>query len=202
MTLRPLQRAWNAMKPLSWRSIISNDVSRTRLTHHYRGGWYEMHEMSVEKWWNEIYGRRKRENIVFLPVIQWQIEFYMKFISILDIYYFINMLMSVAVAWSIEPLPPNLAARVWFPEESGILISILGQCVSSVFCPVFSLAACLTFRSTGIQEGPHFYICLGFWSLVCVPLQASDSRIFEFMSPGEQVLHWGRVNTRQTNKNK
>ena len=53
--------------------------------------------------------------------------------------------MSVAVAWSVDTLPSNPAARVRFPGESGILISILGLGVSFVFCPVLSLVVALTF---------------------------------------------------------
>ena len=49
------------MKPLYWRSMISKDDCRSRLTHHHRGRWNEMNEMSMEKWWDEIRDRVKRE---------------------------------------------------------------------------------------------------------------------------------------------
>ena len=53
---------------------------------------------------------------------------------------------SVAVAWSVECLPSNPAARVRFPAGSGILIAILGLgvCPLFVFCPVLSRAEALT----------------------------------------------------------
>ena len=53
---------------------------------------------------------------------------------------------SVAVAWSVEFLVSNLAARVRFPAGSGILISVLGLgvCPLSVFCPVLSSVEALT----------------------------------------------------------
>ena len=51
-----------------------------------------------------------------------------------------------AVAWSVESLPSNPAARVRFPAGSGILISVLGLgvCPLSVFFPVLSSAEALT----------------------------------------------------------
>ena len=39
----------------------SKGAGRPRLTHHHKGWWNETDEMSVEKWWNEICGRGKRE---------------------------------------------------------------------------------------------------------------------------------------------
>ena len=66
-------RGMNAMKPLHYRSVSSKGADRPRLTHHHnrpttpdapsqgRVKWNEMDEMSVEKWWNEICGRGKRE---------------------------------------------------------------------------------------------------------------------------------------------
>ena len=53
---------WVAMKPLFWRSVNSKDASRPCLTHHYRGGWNQMNERSVENWWNEICGRENGRN--------------------------------------------------------------------------------------------------------------------------------------------
>ena len=55
----------------------------------------------------------------------------------------------VAVAWSLESLASNPAARVLLPARSGILILVLGLsvCPLSVFCPVLSSAeAYHTFR--------------------------------------------------------
>ena len=52
---------WDAMKPLYWMSVISNDGGRAHLSHHHRGGWDELKEVSMEKWWNEICRREKRE---------------------------------------------------------------------------------------------------------------------------------------------
>ena len=53
---------------------------------------------------------------------------------------------SVAVAWAVESLPSNPAARVRFPAGLGILISVLGLgvCPLPVFCPVLSSAEALT----------------------------------------------------------
>ena len=43
--------------------------------------------------------------------------------------------MSVSVAWSVESLPSNQAAHVRSPEESEILISVLGLApLCSVLC--------------------------------------------------------------------
>ena len=39
----------------------NKDAARLPLTHHHRDERNEMNEMSVEKWWNEISGRGKRE---------------------------------------------------------------------------------------------------------------------------------------------
>ena len=52
---------WDAMKPRDYRSVSSKGAGRPRLMHHHKGKWNEMDEMSVEKWWNEICGRGKRE---------------------------------------------------------------------------------------------------------------------------------------------
>ena len=49
------------MKPLYYRYVSSKRAGRPRLTHHHKGWWNETDEMSVEKWWNEISGRGKRE---------------------------------------------------------------------------------------------------------------------------------------------
>ena len=53
---------WDAMKPLDYWSVSNKGAGRPRLTHHHKG-WYEtkMDYMSVEKWWNEICGRGKRD---------------------------------------------------------------------------------------------------------------------------------------------
>ena len=51
--------------------------------------------------------------------------------------------MSVAVAWSVESMPSNPAARVRSPAGSEILICNLGLGVSFVFRPVLSLALTL-----------------------------------------------------------
>ena len=49
--------------PLDYRPVSSKSAGRPRLTHHHKGlmKWNEMDEMRVEKWWNEICGRGKRE---------------------------------------------------------------------------------------------------------------------------------------------
>ena len=52
---------WDAMKPPYWRSVNNYNAGQTRLSHHYRGWWNEMNEISVEKLWNKICGRRKWE---------------------------------------------------------------------------------------------------------------------------------------------
>ena len=52
---------WDAMKPLYYKSVSSKGAGRPRLSHHHKGGWNETDEMSVDKWWNEICGRGKRE---------------------------------------------------------------------------------------------------------------------------------------------
>ena len=49
---------WDAMKPLHWRSVNSKDPGRVCL---YITGADEMKWMSVEKLWNELCGRGKRE---------------------------------------------------------------------------------------------------------------------------------------------
>ena len=54
---------------------------------------------------------------------------------------------SVAVAWSVEFLPSNPAARVRYPVGSGILISVLGLGV----CPLCSVLSCL-------QRGPDIVL--------------------------------------------
>ena len=46
------------------------------------------------------------------------------------------------MAWSVEALPSNPAARVRFPAESGILVSVLGLGV----CPLCSVLCCLRRR--------------------------------------------------------
>ena len=51
---------------------------------------------------------------------------------------------SVAVAWSVESLPSNQAARVRFPAVPGILIPILELGVCPLCCPLLSLAEALT----------------------------------------------------------
>ena len=45
------------MKSLYWRSAKCKDAGWPHLMHHYRGGWNETNETSVEKWWNEISDR-------------------------------------------------------------------------------------------------------------------------------------------------
>ena len=74
---------------------------------------------------------------------------------------------SVAVAWSVESLPSNPAARVRFPSGSGILIPILGLgvCHLSVFCTVLSAAEALTLFWPLIQGGTLLRICLVFRSI-------------------------------------
>ena len=52
---------WEAMTPLCWRSVNGKGAGRPRLSHHHRGWWIEMDEMSVQKLWNEICGRGKLE---------------------------------------------------------------------------------------------------------------------------------------------
>ena len=75
----------------------------------------------------------------------------------------------VAMAWSVESLPSNPAARVGFPAGTGILIYVLGLgvCPLSVFCPVLSSAEDLTLCWPHIQGGPPLCICLVFWSRDC-----------------------------------
>ena len=51
---------WDTMKLLYWMSVNSKDAGRPCLMHHHRGGWNEMDEMNVEKWWNKICGRGKQ----------------------------------------------------------------------------------------------------------------------------------------------
>ena len=49
--------------PQYYRSVSSKGAGRPCLTHHHKGGWNETKWMRwVEKWWNEICGRGKREN--------------------------------------------------------------------------------------------------------------------------------------------
>ena len=76
---------------------------------------------------------------------------------------------SVAVAWSVESLPSNPAARVRFSAGSRILIPVLGLgvCPLSVFCHVLSSAEALTLCLPHIQGGPPLCICLVFWSRDC-----------------------------------
>ena len=57
--------------------------------------------------------------IPFLPILFWPC----------------GIIVSVAMVWSVESLPSNLAARVRFPAGSGILISVLGLGV----CPLCSV---------------------------------------------------------------
>ena len=56
---------WGAMKPRYCRSVNSKGAGRPRLTHHSQGlmEWNEIDETRVEKWWNEICGRGKREKL-------------------------------------------------------------------------------------------------------------------------------------------
>ena len=74
-----------------------------------------------------------------------------------------NYIISVAVAWSVEYLPSNPAARVRFPARSGNLISVLGLGV----CPVLSSAEALTVCWPHIRGGPPLCICLVFCSRNC-----------------------------------
>ena len=61
----------------TWPSLNNKqqDTSQPFLSHHHRGWWNEMNEMSVETWRNEIYNRENRRNfeetyqILFRP--QW-----------------------------------------------------------------------------------------------------------------------------------
>ena len=47
---------------ITYRSVSSKGAGRPRLTHHYKGWWNGTKWMRwVEKWWNEICGRGKRE---------------------------------------------------------------------------------------------------------------------------------------------
>ena len=54
-------KGWDTMKPLYWKSVNRKGAGRPRLTHNHRGGWNEMNEMSVEKWWTEICVRENSE---------------------------------------------------------------------------------------------------------------------------------------------
>ena len=58
---------WDAMKPIYWKSMNNKVASWSRLLHHHRGGWNEMNETSVEKWWNEIHGREKPTKTLLTP---------------------------------------------------------------------------------------------------------------------------------------
>ena len=44
-----------------YRSVSSKGAGRPRLTHHHKGWWNETKWMCLEKCWNEICGRGKRE---------------------------------------------------------------------------------------------------------------------------------------------
>ena len=68
----------------------------------------------------------------------------------------------VAVAWSVESLLSNPAARVRFPAGSWILISVLGLdvCPLSVFCPLLFSAEALILCWPHIQGSPPLCICL------------------------------------------
>ena len=59
--------------------------------------------------------------------------------NVVYILYILNKERSVAVAWSVESLPSNPAARVPFPAGSGILISVLGLGV----CPFVFVLSCV-----------------------------------------------------------
>ena len=65
--------------------------------------------------------------------------------------------------WSVESLPSNPAARVRFPAESGILISVLGLGVSPVLSPAEDLTLCWPHIPGGLP------LCIGllFWSKYC-----------------------------------
>ena len=65
------------------------------------------------------------------------------------------------MAWLVETLPSNTAARVRFPARSGILISVLelGMCPLPVFCPVLSTAEALALCWLHSQGGPP--LCSG-----------------------------------------
>ena len=114
-----------------------------------------------------------------------------------EYYYLIR---SVAVAWSVESLPSNPAARVRFPAGSGILISVLDWVcdLCLVSCPVLSSAESLTLCWPHIQGGPPLCICLVFWSRdCCSPYRHLTHRHLAFKFLGVYILDWGRVNKRR-----
>ena len=95
--------------------------------------------------------------------------------------------LSVAVEWWVQSPAFNSAARVWFPEWSGNLISALelAVCSLSVLCPVLSLAVALTF----CWLHPWWaYLSSVLVHNLLLPLQAYDPRVFVlhvsgFLSP-------------------
>ena len=58
----------DAIKSLYWMSVNNEDAGRPRLTYSLKGGWNETKWMSVEKWWNDIYGMEKREKLREKPI--------------------------------------------------------------------------------------------------------------------------------------
>ena len=87
----------------------------------------------------------------------------------------------VAVAWSVESLLSNPAARVRFPAGSGILISVLGigcvsfDCVTS--CVIFGGGPDIVL--TTHSERPALeYLSSVLVQRLLLPLQALDPRAF------------------------
>ena len=91
-------------------------------------------------------------------------------------------ILSVAVAWSVESLPSNPAARVRFPEGSGILISVLRLGVwplSVLSCIVFG-GGHDTVLTTHSGRPALVYLSIVLVQRLLLPLQASDTRAFGF----------------------
>ena len=91
---------------------------------------------------------------------------------------------SVTVAWSVESLPSNSAALVWFHNGSGILISVLGLDVSFVFCQVISGEGPDTVLTTHSGRHALVYLSSVLVQRLLLPLQASDPRAFGLSVPG------------------
>ena len=94
----------------------------------------------------------------------------------------------------VQSLPSNSADRFRFSAEPGILISILGLVVSTlfVFCPVLSQVVALTFCWTHFREA---YSCVMVQRL-CYPCGHLGGKSRE----GMQVLHRRRVNNKLRKK--